>query len=148
MDWNDVAVAAGRVNDVAPWDIIVVDKTEEIPPRTQLDAVGLDEGRLALAGLGWLQPVEGSQPMTRRDTTCQWMQSNFGASFLIKRRESPRVLPDGNRPQCRTRPIDATCASRKNGDASMSGAFAVCRDWRKYGQPSWWTAQWISSRCF
>ena len=29
MDWNDVAVAAGRVNDVPPWDVIVIDETQD-----------------------------------------------------------------------------------------------------------------------
>jgi superfamily I DNA/RNA helicase len=29
MDWNDIAVAAGQVNDVPPWDVIVVDETQD-----------------------------------------------------------------------------------------------------------------------
>jgi len=89
------------------------------PPRTQLDVVGLDEDRPVLAGLGWLRPVEGSQPMTRRDTTWQWMQSDFGASFLVKRRESLRPLPGGNQPQRRKRTTDTSNASRSGVDVSM-----------------------------
>jgi ADP-ribosylglycohydrolase len=84
------------------------------PPRAQLDAVGLDEGRLALAGLGWLDTIDDSPPTTHRGTTWQWMQSDFGASFLIKRRESPRSLPDGNRPQRRKRSMMPPHVNRKD----------------------------------
>jgi len=29
MDWNDIAVTAGRVDDVPPWDVIVIDETQD-----------------------------------------------------------------------------------------------------------------------
>jgi superfamily I DNA/RNA helicase len=29
MDWNDIAVAAGRVTDVPPWDVIIVDEAQD-----------------------------------------------------------------------------------------------------------------------
>lgn len=38
MDWNDIAVAAGKVNGVPPWDVIVVDETQDFSAN-QLRAV-------------------------------------------------------------------------------------------------------------
>jgi len=29
MDWNDIAVAAGRVDDVPPWDVVIVDEAQD-----------------------------------------------------------------------------------------------------------------------
>jgi superfamily I DNA/RNA helicase len=29
MDWNDIAVAAGRVGDVPPWDVVIIDEAQD-----------------------------------------------------------------------------------------------------------------------
>ncbi|GAA0490522.1 DNA helicase [Paractinoplanes deccanensis] len=29
MDWNDIAVAAGRVDDVPPWDVVIIDEAQD-----------------------------------------------------------------------------------------------------------------------
>lgn len=70
------------------------------PPRSQLDAVGFVDGRLALAGLGMLAPQPESEPVASRGARWQWFQSDFGATFLLKHREEGqlRELPSGNRP--------------------------------------------------
>jgi ADP-ribosylglycohydrolase len=68
------------------------------PPRAQLDAVGKAGDQIVLAGLGWLTPVEGTKPITARGTEWIWMNSDFGATFLVKQRATPRVLPDGQWP--------------------------------------------------
>jgi ADP-ribosylglycohydrolase len=70
------------------------------PPRSQLDAVGLVDGQLALAGLGMLTPQPDSEPVTSRGARWRWFRSDFGATFLLKYREDDqlRELPSGNRP--------------------------------------------------
>lgn len=123
LDSSYIGAEAVRLADIASGNPInpfsYPDLLNWTPPRAQLDAVGLDEGRLALAGLGWLDPVKDEQPTTRRDTVWQWMQSDFGASFLIKRRESLKPLPDGNRPQRRERSIYVSCTNSKDANRSM-----------------------------
>lgn len=51
------------------------------------------------------------------------MQSDFGASFLVKRRESLRPMPSGNRPQRRKRTTDTSNANRRGVDVSMRTMF-------------------------
>jgi ADP-ribosylglycohydrolase len=80
------------------------------PPHSQLDAVGLVHGQLALAGLGMLTPQPGSELVTSRGAQWRWFQSDFGATFLLKHREDDqlRELPSGNQPPRRVhnRPPD------------------------------------------
>lgn len=70
------------------------------PPRSQLDAVGLVDGQLALAGLGMLTPLTDDQPAAARGAQWRWFNSDFGATFLLKYRENNqlRELPSGNWP--------------------------------------------------
>ena len=64
------------------------------PPRTQSDACGLAEGRVALAGLGWCEPAPGTQPIEHRDDRWQWMATDFGATVLLKQRDPlPKLAP-------------------------------------------------------
>lgn len=69
------------------------------PPQSQLDAVGLADGRTALAGLAWLEPE--SPTIASRDAAWTWMRSSFGATFLLKHRSELRELPAGNWPSDR-----------------------------------------------
>lgn len=75
------------------------------PPRSQLDAVGLVDRELALAGLGMLFPQTGTEPWSSRGAQWRWFESDFGATFLLKHRELRHMkeLPDGNRPLRRIR---------------------------------------------
>jgi ADP-ribosylglycohydrolase len=73
------------------------------PPHSQVDAVGTAGGRLALAGIGWLTPVEDRKSVQIRGTLWSWTQSDFGPSFLVKQRTTLRELPDGNWPVRRER---------------------------------------------
>jgi hypothetical protein len=68
------------------------------PPRSQLDAVGTAGDRPALAGIGWLESLPDSEAAEQRDTTWQWMRTDFGASVLLKMRSRLRPLPAGNQP--------------------------------------------------
>lgn len=70
-------------------------------PRSQIDAVGASEGRVALSGLGWLKPKPERAPVEGKGANWQWMSADFGASFLVKLRPELRALPDGNRPERR-----------------------------------------------
>lgn len=84
------------------------------PPQSQLDAVGLRGDRVALAGIGWLEPM--TPPTGSRDAAWSWMQSSIGASFLVKHRLDLRELPTGNVPSDRdvwqSRPSDSATAKR------------------------------------
>lgn len=88
------------------------------PPRSQLDAVGLADDHPALAGLGWLHDLPQSDPIAHRGSTWQWMQADFGATFLIKRRTELRSLPTGNYPRRRSQIVD----SLRSHHASHGGA--------------------------
>jgi hypothetical protein len=65
-----------------------------IPPRTQLDAVGIAGSLPAMAGLGWLELAEGTKRGESRGTIWEWMHTDFGASLLVKRRPKLPQLPD------------------------------------------------------
>jgi len=67
-------------------------------PRTQVDAVGEADGKTALAGLCWLEPLPEAEPIETPSAAWQWMASDFGASFLVKRRAELRATPQGNHP--------------------------------------------------
>ncbi len=66
------------------------------PPQSQLEAVGIADGRLALAGIGFLDPIGPS--FETRDAVWSWLQSTAGPSFLAKHRFELRELPRGNWP--------------------------------------------------
>lgn len=66
------------------------------PPQSQLDAVGTIDGRLALGGLGWLEPM--GEPLATGNTAWSWMRTSFGMTVIVKHRLDMRELPAGNRP--------------------------------------------------
>jgi ADP-ribosylglycohydrolase len=69
------------------------------PPHSQLDVVGLADGRPALAGLGWLTFI--SEPYEQRDAAWSWATTSFGPTVLIKHRAGPVDLPKENWPRTR-----------------------------------------------
>ncbi len=69
------------------------------PPQTQLDVVGLVDGRPALAGLGWLTFT--TEPLNVRESAWAWANTSFGPSVLVKHRMTLMELPAGNRPRVR-----------------------------------------------
>ncbi len=76
------------------------------PPRTLSDAVGLIDGRVAVAGLGFAE--EGSELYVGQGTNpglWQWLHLEFGQSVLIKRRRELAPLPEYAR--SRVRPVVA-----------------------------------------
>ena len=74
-----------------------------VPPRSQVDVVGLAGRMPAMAGLGWLEQIEGTDPVRAQSTEWLWATSDFGATFLVKRRPKMRDLPPGNWPVRRDR---------------------------------------------
>jgi len=77
-----------------------------VPPRTQLDSVGLAGSFPALAGLGWLELDEEAESAEARGTRWVWMRSDFGAAFLVKLRSRLRELPQAQWPARRERLVE------------------------------------------
>lgn len=75
------------------------------PPQSQLEAVGIADGHLALAGIGFLDPIGLS--FETRDAVWSWLQSTAGPSFLAKHRFELRELPRGNWPATHRDDVDA-----------------------------------------
>jgi hypothetical protein len=115
------------------------------PPHSLSDAVGLLDGRIAVAGLGFAEGETSLLPGQGRDPGLwQWLKTDFGQRLLIKRRMELHELPDRARPRVRTAPteIDAENAAeqpqlfvRKRGsdpplpDDPVDGvAYLVARD--------------------
>lgn len=65
------------------------------PPQSQLESVGTIGDRLALAGLGWLEPISEPAAAAKNDALWQWYRLDFGQTVLCKRREKvePLSLP-------------------------------------------------------
>lgn len=73
-----------------------VDLLSWVPPRSQSDVVGVQDGRLALAGLGPAKPVGPTWETRGRETAeYGWLTVWFDQSVLAKRRPEPRPLPVG-----------------------------------------------------
>ncbi|GAB2456321.1 ADP-ribosylglycohydrolase [Conyzicola lurida] len=80
------------------------------PPHSQLDVVGLVDGRPALAGLGWLTFT--TEQSTVRESAWAWANTSFGPSVLIKHRTTLTELPAGNGPRVRRpQPVEARSAA-------------------------------------
>ncbi|MBB5980569.1 ADP-ribosylglycohydrolase family protein [Kribbella solani] len=73
------------------------DLLEWTPPRAQLDAVGLVNGQLGLAGIALLD-VAPDVVSDGRGGYWRWTHSSLGASFLVKHRDQPKPLADSQRP--------------------------------------------------
>ena len=110
LDAPYLTAEATRLADIASGQATVPfsypDLLHWVPPRTQLDSVGLAGAFPALAGLGWLELVEEAESAEARGTRWLWMRSDFGASFLVKLRSRLRELPQAQWPVRRERLID------------------------------------------
>lgn len=110
MDVEYLTAEATRLADIAAGQptepFSYPDPVLWFPPQTQIDTVGTVDGTLALAGMGWLEPMPNSEPHEARGAVWQWMRSDFGATFLLKRRAEARPLPVGARPFRRQRRPD------------------------------------------
>lgn len=73
------------------------------PPRSAIDATGMSNGRLALAGLSYLT-VTG-EPIANKDGVWAWAKTDFGQSVLVKLRRELRQLSPTNRPLIETGPV-------------------------------------------
>lgn len=87
------------------------------PPPYLADALGLIDGRPAVAGLGPVVskgepiPGQGGKP-----EFWQWVETTYGQSLLIKRRPELKELPPGSQPRPRS-----TASARNGHAASPSG---------------------------
>jgi ADP-ribosylglycohydrolase len=91
-------------------------------PRSQIDAVGVIDGRVALSGLGWLEAIPEAAPVEGKGASWQWMTADFGATFLVKIRPRPRALPEGNRPARRGLTATASRPAAETGQAVTDAA--------------------------
>lgn len=66
-------------------------------PRSGLDCVGLVNGKLALAGMGTLEPFESAG--TDRHAQWTWVHASWGQTLVVKHRPNPDDLPRGNWPR-------------------------------------------------
>ncbi|MDT0117526.1 hypothetical protein Q9R20_11050 [Microbacterium sp. PRF11] len=89
------AIAMGRPVDVFPYP----DLLRWEPPRSAIDAVGLDHEGLTLAGLSRLRITR--EAAANKDGIWVWARTSFGQSVLVKHRLQPRPLPPGNVPLSR-----------------------------------------------
>ncbi|MFF2243295.1 ADP-ribosylglycohydrolase family protein [Arthrobacter sp. NPDC058130] len=78
------------------------------PPQSQLDSTGLADGRPALAGLGWLEPL--AESVHGQDAAWTWMRTSFGPSVLVKHRLDLKELQQENWPQLRNRQTEEAAA--------------------------------------
>lgn len=69
------------------------------PPKTQLDAIGIVNNLLALAGLGIAKPQEKKyHSRSKNDFFWQWFELDFGQSMVCKRRSNLSSLLAGSIP--------------------------------------------------
>lgn len=77
------------------------------PPRVLTDAVGLINGRLALAGLGAVDPV-GTKWQDSRDKSVswQWLRLKFGQTVLARQRQALNEMPGERQTQGKAESLD------------------------------------------
>lgn len=82
---NAVADGADQIGfpypDLLRWDA----------PKSQLDAVLQDEKGLMLSGLGRIEPIDPGNSARVKNQIWQWTESDFGPTFLVKHRDSPKA---------------------------------------------------------
>lgn len=87
------AISEGQSVETFPYpDLLTWD-----PPKSAVDAVGVVDGQLALAGLSLLMPLEGVY--RNAENYWLWARTEFGQSLLVKLRYEPRELSPENYPQ-------------------------------------------------
>jgi len=84
------------------------------PARAAMDAIGLIEGRLCLAGLGALEPLEGMESTKVGADALTWCALPFGQTILARVRAAPQLL-DAKSPRGATR--DESAAVRSNAQS-------------------------------
>jgi ADP-ribosylglycohydrolase len=82
------------------------------PPQSQLDAVGLADGRPALGGMGWLDFTAG--PYGNKDGVWSWARTSFGPSIIVKHRQNLTSLAQANWPIVRALKTGAPATSPRS----------------------------------
>jgi hypothetical protein len=96
------------------------------PPRSQVDAVGVVNGRLALSGLALLHTIEEAQSVSSRGAEWSWVGTDFGQSMLVKKRHEPHDLSEGQKP-APVRFVQQRAQTVKEASSNMSTAASAAR---------------------
>lgn len=90
-----------------------------VPPTNQSDAVGDAQGRMALAGLGYVaEPGERFPDPSRPDFAWQWLKLDYGQTVLARLRLPLRPLPSNSLPA--EVPTTAHRSARKSASTDAS----------------------------
>lgn len=102
QDSDYLHLEAARLADIAAQRKTVgfnyADLLTWVAPKSQIDCVGLVQGQMALAGLAFLQPDPELKAGESKQATWEWTVSDFGQSFLVKRRFKLKELSTGQQP--------------------------------------------------
>lgn len=102
QDADYLKAEAARLSDVASsrttCSFNYSDLLTWVAPKSQIDCVGLVKGQMALAGLALLQPDPEFKAGESKQAIWEWAVSDFGQTFLVKRRLKPKELPPNQEP--------------------------------------------------
>ncbi|QNP61144.1 ADP-ribosylglycohydrolase family protein [Paenacidovorax monticola] len=95
QDRNYIAQEAGRLFDISQGhtreSFMYPDLARWTPPSNQLAAVGLVADKMALGGLGYLEPID--KEYSAGDSSWQWCRLPFGQTILAKRKSNLTKMP-------------------------------------------------------
>lgn len=97
LDKEYIEAEAARIYDIhlnkSTRNINYPNLFEWSPPRSQQDAVGRINNKLALKGLGYVDILEDPyESPNKNDAVWQWVKLQFGQSIVVKRRSNPRSI--------------------------------------------------------
>jgi ADP-ribosylglycohydrolase len=100
LDEHYIAAEAVRAHRLSRGEIVESFRYPDLfsfhPPRTQLDAIGLVDGTLAVAGLGVAEPLGPPMDSRKKEAAVwQWLKLQFGQTIFAKRRDTPKMLSKG-----------------------------------------------------
>ncbi len=112
-----VAISQGAQADRHPYPDILTWSA----PHTQADALVIDNGSLAVEGLGQVSRLDADPMYTpRKDFAWEWVTTKFGQTLLIKRRPriKPRAVGNDLAPPAEPRKQRTRSARRPSGHAT------------------------------
>lgn len=94
-----------------------------VPPRSAVDAVIGEDGKLFVAGLGPAEPLTAATPTgsARGDYVYQWIQVAFGQRLFIKRRSDLTLGIDSSSNRNNRLPADAPLKESRSSIHSQNG---------------------------
>lgn len=98
------------------------------PPKSAVDAVYVEGGKLVIAGLGPAEPLTSTKPTgtSRGDYVYQWVQMPFGQRLFIKRRSDQALGSDfssmrNKEPSVESRPSTSLGGSKTSNGGALDG---------------------------